>query len=673
MENERLRLWQKRLADAETAYADEEAKMDERESLYRGTYNVIHPVTDSDPIAECDHNNNALYHVQNIVAENVEAQVNSSIPQPKVTARRKEDEGKAVLIENMLRNELNRLPFETMNDLMERMVPIQGGGLWLVEWDSTVSTRGCDGEVSVKTVHPKMLVPQEGVYSGINDMDYVILKLPQTKEYIRRRYGKNVEDEAESAPEVKSAEDATPVDDMVTQNVAYYRDDDGKIGLFSWCNDTVLEDVRDYQARHLQRCVVCGEVKKADSDVCTHCGGDTFEDRAEDFEEIYTARKISGWEIPDAKVELDEFGQRSIPTKIPLYKPDVYPVVLQKNVSVFGRFLGESDVDKIRTQQNTLNRLNQKIFDRIIEAGTIFTIPDGRADLKVGGKENVWQVSVQERQSIGSYDLKGDLRYEMSMRAAVYEEARNILGITDSFQGRQDSSASSGKAKEIAAAQSAGRLESKRIMKDAAFADLFRLIFQFKLAYADEPRPVAYQNEKGEREYSEFNRWDFLERDEDGRYWWNDQFLFSCDTAAPLANNREAMWNNTTAQLQSGCYGDPKELETLILYWTKMDLLHYPGAGDTLSVLRAKKETEEQAKEEAEKAAAEAAATGANMPQGMPTVPPTAVAEMAAMAPPTGATEEAAAAAAMQDVMQLVEEQARADAARNVGVNPPLV
>ncbi len=665
MNEERLRLWQERLAKAEAAYSDEEGKMDERESLYRGTTDVIHPVTDADTINKCRHDQRTLYHVQNIVAENVEAQVNSSVPQPKVTARRKEDEAKAVLIENMVRNELNRLPFETMNDLMERMVPIQGGGLWLTEWDSTVSSRGCYGDVVVKTVHPKMMVPQEGVYSGINDMDYFFLKLPQTKEYIHRRYGKSVENEAESAPEVKSADDTAPADDMVTQIVAYYRDEDGKISLFSWCNDTVLEDVKDYQARHLKRCVVCGDVKPSNSDICAHCGGDTFEDRAEDFEEIYTARQFDGWEIPDAKVEMDEFGSRSVPTRIPVYKPDVYPVVLQKNVSVFGRFLGESDVDKIRTQQNTLNRLNQKILDRILKAGTRVTLPD-RTDMTVDGEDDVWHVNVQDRQCIGVYEFKGDLQYEMTMRSAVYTEARNILGITDSFQGRQDSSAASGKAKEISAAQAAGRLESKRIMKDAAFADLFRLIFQFKLAYADEPRPVAYQNEKGEQEYAEFNRWDFLERDEDGHYWWNDQFLFSCDTAAPLANNREAMWSNTTAQLKAGCYGDPRDLETLILFWTKMDLLHYPGAGDTLSVLRAKKEEQ--------KKALPSIPEGVLPPQATPQPAEETMTPAVDTIPPqekTPPVNDEVAAAAMEDVMRIVEEQARADAARDAGANPP--
>ena len=37
--------------------------------------------------------------------------------------------------------------------------------------------------------------------------------------------------------------------------------------------------------------------------------------------------------------------------------------------------------------------------------------------------------------------------------------------------------------------------------------------------------------------------------------------------------------------LQTGAFGDPTQLQTLILFWTKMEMLHYPGAGETRSYL----------------------------------------------------------------------------------------
>lgn len=37
--------------------------------------------------------------------------------------------------------------------------------------------------------------------------------------------------------------------------------------------------------------------------------------------------------------------------------------------------------------------------------------------------------------------------------------------------------------------------------------------------------------------------------------------------------------------LQTGAFGDPANLQTLILFWMKMEMLHYPGAGETKSYL----------------------------------------------------------------------------------------
>ena len=249
----------------------------------------------------------------------------------------------------------------------------------------------------------------------------------------------------------------------------------------------------------------------------------------------------------------------------------------------------------IRDQQNTINRLEQKIIDRLMKAGTRITLPD-RPELRTDPEDGErWFIgNAADKNVIGLYDFSGDLEYELAYLAQAYEEARQILGITDSFQGRKDPTATSGVAKEYSAAQAAGRLESKRVMKNAAYAMLFELMFKYWLAYSDEPRPVSFKNFKGETEYEEFNRYDFLEQDSDGQYYWNDDFLFSCDTSAPLASNREAMWQETRMNLQTGAFGDPTRTDTLVLFWGKMEELHYPGAGTTKKYLEDKLEREMQ-------------------------------------------------------------------------------
>ena len=571
-----LALWQARLQRNESAYSHRLAAMDERERIYKGSRKIDKRVIG-------DYTDEAA-HVRNLTAEIIEAQVNSSIPQPKVTAMRQEDEYKAKLIEDMLRNELNRLPMEQLNDQQERTVPIQGGGMFLVEWDNTQRSHTTVGELVVSLLHPKQVIPQDGVYTGIEDMDYIILKMPQTKEYIKRRYGVDVKSETEQEPDVKSEANQSPADDMVTQYIAYYRNSKGGIGLYSWVCDTELEDIDDYQARRVKRCKQCGEAKPLDGNVCPKCGAKEWTSEVQEYETL-TQPVVQS----DGNVIMPYYVMADgsmIPTMIPYYKPDIYPIVLQKNVSIFGEFLGDSDVDKIKDQQNTANRIETKIVEKLVKSGSYLVLPDEaviRADAE--DMKVIRPGSAASAQLISVKDMEGNITQDLTYLAQVYEEARQIIGITDSFQGRKDTTATSGVAKEFSAAQAAGRLESKRVMKDAAYAQLFEAMFKFKLAYADEPRPVTSRDLQGNTTYEEFNRYDFLEQDVTGEWYWNDQFLFSCDTSTPLANNREAMWRETRENLQTGAFGDPTDVRTLILFWTKMELLHYPGAADTKAFL----------------------------------------------------------------------------------------
>lgn len=658
----KLELWQERYSRNASAYSGELGKMDHREALYRGTKDIK-----GAPGAE---KVRPAAHVRNVVAELVESQVSSSIPQPKVTALRPEDEEKARLIEDMLRNELDRLPTEYLNDQEERTVPIQGGALSLVEWDSTQGTRQTAGELSVMGLHPKKVIPQDGVWTDIEDMDYLFVLVPQTKAYIRKRYGVDVEDQTEEEPGIKGADGQQSAgEDLVTQYMAYYRNDSGGIGLFSWVGDVVLEDLEDYQARRSYVCTKCGE--RGDGQECAYCHSKKFTEGADDGEvltediQLSDGRVIPAWEEKWIPTPLGEQGGirgswpspegadaipafsaenaralvaelQMVQTKLPYYKPDVFPVVLRKNVSVFGQFLGDSDVDKIEDQQETVKKLETKIIEKLCKGGSVLTVPK-TAVLDFTDEElRVLRLDGPEQKAmLGVYNLQPDISGDLGYMSLVYEEARQIVGITDSFQGRQDRTATSGVAKEFAARQSAGRLESKRTMKDAYYARLFEVMFKFVLAYSDEPRTVVSTDNQGHTKYKTFYRYDFLEQDTAGEWYWNDRFLFAVDASATLANNREAMWQECRMNFQQGAYGNPADLETLVVFWTRMELLHYPGASDTRTYMEGK--LEEQRAMQAQQAAMtgmggirQAGAGGGQIPGNMAEVSQDAAAQIAA-------------------------------------------
>ena len=589
----KLERWQQTLRRYDEAFAGERQLMDDREEIYRGR-NRIDELVDGDVIRSTP-------HVRNIAAELIEAQVDPDIPLPKVTALRRQDEKLAVLIEDMLCNKLDSLPMELLNNQMERTVPIQGGGLFVLEWDSAPRGAGGPGRSVVSVIHPKQLAPQPGVTGDVEEMESFILKIPQTKSYILRRYGVDVSAGGEAEPEIRGSGEESPSEELVTQYVAYYRNERGGIGLFSWVNDTVLEDLEDCQSRVLCRCESCGAVEPAgwlppeteegeeeEEPVCPVCGGKILR-RREEYEELWLpAVRSDGTVIPGADPETGE------PNRIPYYTPDIYPVFLQKSVSVYGRLLGESDVDKVRDQQNTINRLEKSIIDQLLAAGTYISLPpDPSIRMDTGVAKVIRLKNVTDKNYLGVYDMKCDVEQPLAYLDYVYQEARNIIGITDSYQGRRDTTATSYVAKEFAANQTAGRLQSKRVMKHSCWARLFEGLFKFELAYGDERRPILGRDENGQPRDEEWNRYDFLEQDEAGNWVWNDRFLFSCDSAQALAADRTAMWQETKNYYAAGAFGDPNETQTRILFWTKMEQLHYPGAAQTRQSLM-----EEQCRQE---------------------------------------------------------------------------
>lgn len=586
--SERLRVWQEKLERYDEAWSAELGRMDEREAIYRGR-DSIDTLVDGDTIRRTP-------HVRNIAAELIEAQVEANVPQPKVTALRREDERLAVLIEDMLRNKLDRLPVEQLNDRMERTVPIQGGGMYILEWDAGRRSRDGEGESVLSVLHPKQLAPQPGVTGDLWDMDDFIIKLPQTKSFIRKRFGVELAGESEAEPGVRAAGAVSASEELVTQYVAYYRNRKGGVGMFSWVNDTVLCDLEDCQARRMLRCEACGAAESAGygtesgSARCPVCGA-PMRLYTPEYEELWLPQTRSdGSIIPGADPVSGE------PTRVPWYKPDIYPVILQKSISVYGQLLGESDIDKVRDQQNTINRLEKSIIDQLLAAGSYITLPpDPSIRVDTGVAKVIRLKNVTDKGYIGVYDLKCDVEQPLAYLEYVYQEARDIIGITDSYQGRRDTTAESGVAKKFAASQAAGRMQSKRVMKNACWSRIFEAMFKYELAYADEPRPIVGVDAAGNHRDEQWNRWDFLEQDEAGQWYWNDRFLFSCDTAAALAVDRSAMWQELQSYYKAGAFGDPAEADTRILFWTKMAELHYPGAAQTReNLIEAKRLMQEQ-------------------------------------------------------------------------------
>ena len=558
--NDKIDKWEKKLRAAIPYYEPVIQEIEDNYECYKGTREIYN--------SKGKKSDKQKTSVRKVAFELVEAQVDSYIPQPKVTSI-KGNENRAQIIEHYLQNELVRLPFAEINDEQSRTTCIAGGSLFLVEWDNSVKTRNTIGKLVVKNLQPSEIVPQPGVYK-IEDMDYIFIRLLQTKQYIKDAFGVDVSEEDNN-----EANDPTHNEDLLTHNFVYYKNEKGQISLFSWVNDVVIQDIDNYFARKVEVCSKCGKPKTG-LDECENCGSKKFELKTLDNEKV-TIPAIDVDPITGNPIQVEK------EIEIPYYIPKTFPIVMRKGTSEAYNLFGTSDVTVIKDQQNDLNIYSTKIREKLLKGGSIVTVPD-TIKFKANNEElKIVPVKTPaEAQMITAQALQPNVSNDVNLLALNYEIARQTIGITDSYQGRRDTTAVSGKAKEFAAQQTAGRLESKKTMKDFAFAQLFKVMFQFILAYADEPRYYNYQDETGQLQYRLFDKRSFIDQDDNGKYYYDDEFIFGVDESATLSTNRRAMWEETRWNFSSGAYGNPQDVQTIVMFWQMMDSLHYPGAKQAL-------------------------------------------------------------------------------------------
>jgi hypothetical protein len=291
---------------------------------------------------------------------------------------------------------------------------------------------------------------------------------------------------------------------------------------------------------------------------------------------------------------------------------------LRKNISKDRYLLGTSDVNAIRDQQETVKKLGSKINEKLLKGGSYAVLPEGLGIELTDDELKIIRVKdPAQRALIDVITVQADCTQDRMVLEENYQWAKSTLGITDSFQGKYDSSALSGTAKQYSINQAAGRLESKRIMKNAAYSKLYEMMFKFALAYADQPMPVISQNTDGSMNYAHFDRKEFLKIDDAGEPYWDDEFIFETDPTSTLMVNREAMWNQADMKLQSGAFGVLGDLKTAYLYWLEQERNDYPHAGEIKRVIE-ERLAEQQQQEQAAQMQAEQMQAMGGMPNAMP-------------------------------------------------------
>lgn len=540
----KLRMFQNKFFQSKGVWESNWQLIDEREAIYNGTHAVDLNINEKSKNRTKKLSNN----VRNICYELIESAVDNNIPMPTVKAKRPEGANLAKMIEDSIRNDMFDSKINKLNDRLERTTMKHGFSATEIVWNPDYKHHLFRGEIEYRPRHPKQIIPQANVYD-IDLMDYIFVLTSVTKGYIKRKYGVDLRAEREQFPEVnyipEEEDNINTQYEKVTEIVCWYKDEDGDVGKFSWVNNVVLEDLAKYYYRRMPD--EKGALKVEE-----------FETLVEDV----TLR--DGTIIPAG-------------TQIPYFVPRQFPIIVRINVpSDFG-FGGISDIDTIRDQQDVVKKLTNNIEEKILRGGSIITKLEGH---KVQITNELNQVVSGNQTQINALNVKtlnADINKELEFLQVNYQAAKDTLGITNSWQGKDDAANQSGKAIQAKIAQSGGRIQSKLFNKYDFYKQLFEMSFWFKLAYYDELRPYVTQDAEGKDVYGDFNKYEFLVQDKAGEWYYNTDFIFTADAGSGIPKDKVWQMQTTIDLFQKGAFNPTPQALTL---WQQLQEVQYPGAAN---------------------------------------------------------------------------------------------
>jgi predicted nucleic acid-binding Zn-ribbon protein len=526
--------------------------------------------------------------VRKMVYEFVESKVDNSIPQPKMMPRYKTDLPLVEVTEDFLKYNTDVIFTKYLNDRSERATYVDGTSWYKVWWDSI---RGMP-KVDVRLAD--QVIPQPGI-TDWRKLEYIFELEQMSLARIYDLYGRIITP-VSSDQSYRAGTNNEQVDmSTITTVTCYYLNEDRVVGKFMWAKNSlqVICNEHDWQIRKVRKCTKCGHIQPEGSP-CAVCGGKTFrykpadkEFLEEDLYYLYNPYDVGETNDPMRENEVKSKIFLTKGTEIPFYTLHQLPFVPRPAVSSIESIYGVSEAFTLLEIQDCTNKMLTKMVDKAMKSGAVITKPHSVKLNDVDESFKIVDVKTAEQASmVQGKQIISDINQDIAAASLLYESGRASSGITASFQGKEDPTAISGKAKEYAAAQSAGRIESLRVMKAAAFAGVYELVLKYCLAFCDQPVKFAKVLPDGQAKQMIWNKYMFLDINRYGQIYYRDDFEFSTDPAATLSTNRVAMWQETRDSFINGCMGNPADERTLELYWTMMEQHQYPLAKTVLAGIK---------------------------------------------------------------------------------------
>ena len=561
----KLEGWKKRLQEAMEEHETFRAECATYDALYGGT-KQIRPLGGTDIYVSDryqDANNpEPARQVVNIIFQLIESQIDVNLPVPAVEPTEEEDESeRRHMIEGQLSYMAGDTSLRRINSENERIVKKNGLGYFKVHWNPDYKAHTYRGRIETTSPHPGNIVLQPGV-TKIRDMDYLFHIENRTIDYICREYGEEYREQIEAEnleygqlDYFNSGTDSYSNEKTKKLSIveAWYKDTDGDVGVLTWVGDITLRDKPKFFYKRDES----GEVIEYDEiDISQH-----------DEE-----GNLTGTETVQVRCHV----------------PSYFPFVPWYNIPREKSARGLSDPYIIADQQEGIKKLLSIEEEKQMKGTTkIFVRKGSGAENKITNSVSQIIVTEDPVNDVVTKDLKTPDNALKDLYYIYLQAAKDALGITEASQGRTDRGKElSGRALEILAANTQGRLGVKADEKDIAYTELYRMWYDFLLAFADHRIPYRTDGKDNRPVYGYWDKSKLIKQDDAGEWYYPEFDIFvQAESALPkdkrfildLANNAGDRLDNVEYWMLMEAIGVPQASAILEMEQQKLQQQPPPG------------------------------------------------------------------------------------------------
>ncbi len=562
----KLEEWKKRLQEAMEEHETFRAECATYDALYGGT-KQIRPLggTDiyvSDRYPETNSPEPAR-QVVNLCFQLIESQIDINLPVPAVEPTEEEDEAeRRHMIEGQLAYMAGDTSLRRINSENERIVKKNGIAYLKIGWDPDYKAHTYRGRIETTNPHPGNVVLQPGVFR-IKDMDYLFHIENRTIDYICRQYGEEYREhiEAESLEYGQLDYFNSGADSYTNEKTkklsiveAWYKDKDGDVGVLTWVGDIILRD----EPKFFYKRDEAGNILEHD--------------------EI---------DIPQYDEDGNLLGYETV--KVRCHTPSYFPFVPWYNIPREKSARGLADPYIIFDQQEGIKKLLSGEEKKQIDGTTKILARQGTG---IAGKITNAMLQVVEtpdpQADVRVIDMKTPDNALKDLYYIYVQAAKDALGVTEASQGRTDRGKElSGRALEILAANTQGRLGVKQDEKDIAYTELYRMWYDFLLAFADHRMPYRTDGQYNKPVYGYWDKSKLIKQDDAGEWYYPEFDIYvQAETALPkdkrfildLANQAGQRIDNVEYWMLMESIGVPNASAILEMEQQKLQAQQQPGA-----------------------------------------------------------------------------------------------